>query len=81
MDGKSKTANQGSRSSILDPRPVLYPFVSTSADRAHPSASPSKLKLISAKKINNPGRKTCSGAMKIFVAALVSKLPQLGVGG
>ena len=49
--------------------------------RASRSASPSRLKLISAKKINNPGRNTCSGAMKILVAAWVSRLPQLGVGG
>jgi hypothetical protein len=34
-------------------------------------ASPKRLKLIKAKKMNIPGRKTCNRAMKILVEALI----------
>ena len=49
--------------------------------KASRSASPSRVKLIKAKKMKSAGRKTCSGAMKISVAALERRLPPLGVGG
>ena len=49
--------------------------------KASRSASPRRLKLIKAKKMKSPGKKTCSGAMKMLVAALVNRFPQLGVGG
>ena len=42
--------------------------------KASRSASPRRLKLIKAKKMKSPGKKTCSGAMKMLVAALVNRI-------
>jgi hypothetical protein len=76
--GILRTTNTG----LIRPRSPPYPRVFVNlGSSASRNASPRRLKLIRAKKMKMPGRKTCSGAMKILVEALVRRFPQLGVGG